>query len=336
MNQKNRSIESIRYIAAFAVILIHYFYPKDKELTLIVNQWARFAVPFFFVVSGYFLAEKLKKNDAPSVYWGYFKKVLFLYIAWQFIYFINPPYGEIYIRGFYTAYSKKLHTVIDHNWEYIIFKGWSQHLWFFASLALTVAFFFIFRLKRIYWMVGISFLLYIIGALTKAYAKTAIGIPVQSLGFPKDFNTNNLIFFSAFPFSLGVLFSAKEIRMGLAASFVILIVGYILHYTEVWYLGTLKLHQRIDYGFSTFLMGLGAFLVAKNHFKLLEVQFLSNLGKFSLGIYAMHILVATYLYDFIFIHFKTYQYITKPIATLIVCTLVTWGMSKIPLLKKLV
>ncbi len=345
MTQRNNSIESLRFIAAFAVICIHYFYAKDKQLTLVVNQWARFAVPFFFVVSGYFLAEKLKKNDRPKVYFQFIKKLLILYVAWQIIYFLNPSHhGEIYIRGFVKAYNSKLRSVTDHGWWYTLFAGWAQHLWYFFSLAQTALVFLLFRLKRIYWFVGFAFALYIIGALTKAYVKTGIGIPVTSLGFPKDFNTNNLIFFSALPFTLGILFSAKNIRIGLIGSFIILIIGYGLHYTEVWYLGTLKLHQRIDYGFSTFLIGLGVFLVGLNRFKLLEFKYMANLGKFSLGIYAMHVIVAGYVNESFLsylsvdaiVKFKELKFIVVPVVTLIVCTLVTWGLSKIPVVKKLV
>src|SRR5688500_16208409 len=203
---RNYSIESLRYIAAFAVICIHYFYPKNDDLTLVVNQWARFAVPFFFVVSGFFLAEKLKKDDKPIVYWKYFKKCLSLYLAWQLIYFLNPPLGDIYIYGIKKAYTLKLNSVWGQTWDYVIFKAFAQHLWFFASLSLTVIYFFFFRLKRVYLMLGISIVLYIIGALTKAYAGSRYGIKVGNiqfpfhiywekiwLGVPNKFNTNNLI-----------------------------------------------------------------------------------------------------------------------------------------------
>lgn len=345
MTQRNNSIESLRFIAAFAVICIHYFYAKDKQLTLIVNQWARFAVPFFFVVSGYFLAEKLKKNDTPQIYLQFIKRLLILYFVWQIIYFLNPNHhGEIYIRGLVKAYNSKLRGVTDHGWWYTLTAGWAQHLWFFFSLAQTALVFLLFRLKRIYLFVILGGILYFIGALTKAYAKTTIGIPVTLVGLPKDFNTNNLIFFSALPFALGALFSAKNIRIGLIGSFIILIIGYGLHYTEVWYLGTIKLHQRIDYGFSTFLVGLGVFLVGLNRFKPLEFKNLANLGKYSLGIYAMHVLIATYvnesfmnvLSDSAILKYKEIRYIVVPVVTLFVCTLVTWGLSKIPVVKKLV
>ncbi len=349
LSKRINSIESVRFIAAFAVICIHYFNEKGNSL-LIVNQISRFAVPFFFVVSGFFLAEKLKKEDKFIVYWKYFKKLLFLYLAWQLIYFINPPRGDIYIYGFAKAYSKKFHGVFGSSWEYffqhadVIFRGFAQHLWFFASLAITTLYFFLFRLKRVYLMVAISAVLYVIGALTKAYMNSKIGIPVESMrihmsgywyGFPDKFNTNNLIFFSALPFSLGVMLSAKNIRVALMPAILILLVGYALHFTEVWYLGQIKLKQRVDYGFSTFLMGLGFFLVAKAKFKPLEFNWLANLGKYSLGIYAMHVLIANYLYELIFVHIKPYPTIFFCLTILVACTLVTFILSKIPVVKKL-
>jgi surface polysaccharide O-acyltransferase-like enzyme len=354
---RNYSIESVRFIAAFAVICIHYFYPKDKDLCLVVNQWARFAVPFFFIVSGFFLAEKLKKGDLPIVYWKYFKKTFFLYVAWQLIYFINPPLGDIYIYGFKKAYLLKLNEVTKQTWDYIIFKAFAQHLWFFASLSLTVGYFFLFRLKRVYLMLCISIVFYIIGALTKAYARSAYGLDVGRLefsiplywekywmGIPDKFNTNNLIFFSALPFSLGVLFSAKNIQVKLPIAILILIIGYGLHAFEIWELGQLKLKQRVDYVFSTVLMGLGVFLVAKARFKPLEWKPLASLGKYSLGIYAIHILVANWIgYSIIsftgpsFIKiYTTYSYLFLPFGTLVVSTAVTFILGKIPLLKRLV
>lgn len=338
MSKKIYSIESIRFIAAFAVICIHYFYPKHKELALIVNQWARFAVPFFFVASGYFLGEKLKTNDKPIIYWNFIKKLLILYIGWQLIHFlILPPiWDEIYLRGIILAYTKRLHAVIYQRWDLIIFRGWSQHLWFFFSLAQTALLFFLFRAKRIYWFVGVGLLLWIIGALTKAYAKSKIGIDVQDMGLPKNFNTNNLIFFSSLPFGLGLLLSIKSIRFSLITSFIILLMGYALHSLEIWYLGQIKLKQRVDYVFTTFLVGVGAFLVGLARFKPLDWKMLGNLGKYSLGIYAMHIIVANYLYTYLLWHWKGLNYLLIPLCTLLVSTIISFIMGKIPVIKKLV
>jgi peptidoglycan/LPS O-acetylase OafA/YrhL len=344
LSKKNYSIESLRFIAAFAVICIHYFYPKNNDWTLVVNQWARFAVPFFFVVSGYFLAEKLKKDDKPIVYWKYFKKTLSLYLAWQLIYFLNPPMGDIYIYGIKKAYLLKLNAVGKENWDYIIFKAFAQHLWFFASLSLTVIYFFLFRLKRVYLMLAISIVLYIMGALTKAYAKASFGVQTSWMGLPKQFNTNVLIFFSALPFTLGVLFSAKNIQVKLGWAFVILLVGYGLHSLEIWGLGELKLKQRVDFVFATVIVGLGVFLVGKARWKPLEWKPLASLGQYSLGIYAMHVLVAGWIHYTVkqtvseegYVFFKSYLYIFLTVGTLIACTGITYLLTKIPVLKRLV
>jgi peptidoglycan/LPS O-acetylase OafA/YrhL len=344
LSKKNYSIESLRFIAAFAVICIHYFYPKNNDITLVVNQWARFAVPFFFVVSGYFLSEKLKKGDQPIVYWKYFRKTITLYLAWQFIYFLNPPVGDIYIYGLKKAYMMKLQLVGKEKWDYIIFKAFAQHLWFFASLGLTVVYFFLFRLKRIYLMLAISIVLYIIGALTKAYAKASFGIHTEWMYLPKQFNTNVLIFFSALPFTLGVLFSAKNIHIKLGWALLILAIGYGLHALEIWGLGELKLKQRVDFVFATVIVGLGVFLVGKARWKLLEWKPMANLGQYSLGIYAMHVLVAGWIHYTIqqttgtagFLFYKNHTYIFLTIGTLIVCTGITYLLTKIPLLKRLV
>lgn len=344
LKDKNYSIESLRFIAALAVICIHFFYPKNKELTLWINQWARFAVPFFFMVSGYFLAQKLQKNDKPSVYFKYIKKVLILYIVWQVIYFMNPPIGDIYIYGIKKAYLVKWNGFIHQRWDLIVFKGFAQHLWFFASLSLTVLYFLIFRLKRVYLMLGFSILLYLVGALTKAYVKTSIGIDPRFLGFPDKFNTNNLIFFSALPFTVGVLFSLKNWKVNIGVAFLVLIIGYGLHAAEVWWLGTQKLHQRVDYVFSTILVGLGVFMIGLARFKPLEWKPLASLGKYSLGIYGMHVLVSVWIYTTFqkllneeeMTQLLSYKHIILTVGTLIVSTGITYILSKIPILKNIV
>ena len=84
MVKRINSIESLRLTAAFAIILIHYFDAQTVVKT-IVDQLARFAVPFFFTISGYFLAEKLKQNNKPVIYCNYFKKILLIYLLTIFI-----------------------------------------------------------------------------------------------------------------------------------------------------------------------------------------------------------------------------------------------------------
>ena len=49
---KNKSIYTLKAIACICVILIHCGLKKNIGIT--INSISRFAVPFFFIVSGYF------------------------------------------------------------------------------------------------------------------------------------------------------------------------------------------------------------------------------------------------------------------------------------------
>ena len=134
----------------------------------------------------------------------------------------------------------------------------------------------------------------------------------------------------------------RSVKLGWAL--VILAVGYALHALEIWGLGQIKLKQRVDYVFATVIIGLGVFLVGKATWKPLDWKPLASLGKYSLGIYAMHVLVAGWIhytfkqtlneegYQF----FKSYLYVFLTVGTLIVCTVVTWVLTKVPVLKRLV
>ena len=62
--QKNATLELIKLLASYMVVFIHIsFY---GEIGVAVNALARFAVPFFFVISGFYsykcTEEKIKKR----------------------------------------------------------------------------------------------------------------------------------------------------------------------------------------------------------------------------------------------------------------------------------
>ncbi len=63
--QKNNTLEILKLLASYMVVFIHVsFYGK---LGVAIDALARFAVPFFFLVSGYcsyqITTEKIKKKN---------------------------------------------------------------------------------------------------------------------------------------------------------------------------------------------------------------------------------------------------------------------------------
>ena len=88
MKKINETLYSIRFIACLLIILIHASFPG--ALGAIGTYTARFAVPFFFMVSGYFgyqvTREKLKQRRSriaalcAKAFIGYF--LLYMVIGW--------------------------------------------------------------------------------------------------------------------------------------------------------------------------------------------------------------------------------------------------------------
>ena len=325
MKQRLLGIDSMRFIACVAVILLHCF-PATGPIKILVDQVARFAVPFFFVTSGYFLAAKLSKGDTYDVYLRYVKKILVLYVAWSVIYFLDPP-----LRGdIITVYQYRFFQFINRPWEEVWLVGISGHFWFFVSLMLTVLTFMCFRLRHRYLFLALAAVLYVVGVLGKAYEATPVGL---SLGI----NTRNFIFFSSLPFAFGVVIRTRPIRFVSPSIVPILVLTSImLHVAEAAFLRACCEVTLQDYGFSTVLMGVTVFLLAKQGFSSLETDRLAQLGKLTLGVYAIHILVAQRLHLLYVDPLVPYWYIVWPVLVLLFSLLFTEVFRRVRGLREIV
>lgn len=156
MKEKHKSniyaIDAMRSIAIFAVVLIHTtsrtleFFQYDLNghlITLFLNQISRFAVPSFFLISGFVL----ELNHHTDInYWQYFKKrasrILVPYLAWSALYYFliyrsdpdsfikalltgSASYQLYFIPSliiFYLAFPffHKLYKVIANKWVLIV------------------------------------------------------------------------------------------------------------------------------------------------------------------------------------------------------------------------
>src|SRR5437773_2583063 len=104
------SIDTIKSIAVLAVIFLHtgpfgdpqYAHSPYRLLALIINQSARFAVPFFFIASGYFFAKSLQKGIPPSeLLLKYCRRLFAVFLLWSIIYAVVPRHWvlEVYLQG---------------------------------------------------------------------------------------------------------------------------------------------------------------------------------------------------------------------------------------------
>lgn len=198
------SVDTFRFLAISAVIAIHTSpfglsineKPGDAlnfmSLNTLVDLLARFGVPYFFVISGYFWGIKIRNGVCPNtVSKRTAKKLLTLFLVWSAVYipfFDVGSFAEYGLIGpFKTAYWHLLDLL--NNPVTFVFQGTKGHLWFLAGLLCSIAIVTPFVKKRkTNALVMLSIVLYLIGILAKAYSASPFGISL-------DFNTRNGPFF---------------------------------------------------------------------------------------------------------------------------------------------
>jgi len=290
------SVDSIRLLAILSVISIHtrpFSLPSEEfnslyyYLDLTINQLARFAVPFFFAISGYFYGVKINKGGCPLlVAKRMLLKLTILYLGWCLIYFMPYNLSMIYEYGLLgpvkVAYWNLINSI--ENPTNLIFQGSKVHLWFLVSLMLCTSITSIFvKTKTIPALFLLSLILYFIGVFAKSYSATELGIKI-------DFNTRNGPFFGMLLFVTGYWISSKTpTKRWFYLGGIIFSLGVLTHFTEIYIL--MKLYNTSmlqDFVFGTYFMGVGAMLLSLSSHKVLSNKMFSTLGKMTLGIYASH------------------------------------------------
>ncbi len=289
------SVDSIRFIAIVAVIAIHttpffsevYHNGFYYNLSVFINQIARFAVPFFFVIAGYFWGVKIRNGDNLfKVTNSIAVRILAIYLFWSVIYLLPYNLSAIYQYGMLGpikfSYWNFLNAI--QKYDNLLLQGTKVHLWFLTSLMFSIYISALFINKNAKFSLLIfSISLYVFGTLLKSYADTPIGITV-------NFNTRNGPFFSTLLFVSGYVISRfTPSKSWLLIGGLLFTFGSSIHFLEIYTLNKLfrtDLYQ--DYVFGTYLMGLGAAILSLSNHSLLRVRALSNFGPIVLGIYAIH------------------------------------------------
>jgi surface polysaccharide O-acyltransferase-like enzyme len=290
------SVDIFRLIAIIAIITIHSTaFNADvlqnnltyKYLYIILDQLARFAVPFFFVIAGYFWGVKINSGgDLIATSCKMAKRISIIFFAWSFIYLLPLDLILIYQQGILTACKVAyLHAIeLFQHPITLVMQGSKVHLWFLIAMlsALLLSTIFIYK-KQTSTLLVLAIGLYLLGILTKAYAQTPLGIDMT-------FNTRNGPFFSTLLFVTGYLLSKKQRDYKwMLYGFIIFSFGCVLHFTEIFTLWLLfDIWPQHDFVFGTYFMGLGIALAALSNHPMLRSQTLSKIGQVSLGIYAVH------------------------------------------------
>lgn len=245
-NQKNYEVKKInydnldvmRYVSSILIVILHLrpFFDTSEKLDLVFNNIiGRICVPFFFLLSGYFIGEKERKNNDYIL--KYVKSMIPLYLMWSilylpvFIYWVQPYFGEILLQirilnlpiWFICLLIPLILPIV--LLVMLVYSGTFYHLWYFPALILSLLILYFWKKKySLKVLLFISFILLLLGATETYYGVLPNNIQIILNYYFKYFiTTRNFLFFGLFYVVFGYYISFKQ-KIYVSQSFLKLIV----------------------------------------------------------------------------------------------------------------
>ncbi len=165
-NTRNSAIDMFRMICACMVVAVHTSPFRDiheNAGVIFCDIIIRIAVPFFFVLSGFYYMIGITANNTHTHVYKYFKRLLGEYTFWSILYFsidfarLSPEIPTAsFIRGCIFRYC---------------IPGSHYHLWFYPALIFSLIVITVFyRCKRFKLLFLVTIPLYLAGCAVTSYA----------------------------------------------------------------------------------------------------------------------------------------------------------------------
>jgi peptidoglycan/LPS O-acetylase OafA/YrhL len=279
--ERNYAIDFLKFFAILAVVVIHTFPGDDRLGYFILDNLARFAVPFFFAASGYLFGLKVKDNlKSASYFKRYVGKILKIYLSWLIFYLAYDVIKILLSDGNLGKYVKNL-TLLN-----LLYYGEGTsgyQLWFVISLVWsTIILYVFFRLKQITLLLVISFCLNLLGLFGQSYS-IFDPLPVST--------TRAALYISLFYNTLGFWFANNKSNLSFnkMTYFFLFFIFTVLQFAEGYVLEKLLDARHGEYFLSTIFLTFFLFAFALRNPQLGNGRLLTKIGANSLGIYAIHV-----------------------------------------------
>lgn len=297
------SIDLFRIPAIFAVICIHTKPFGAMENTSSLYNWlcftitqsTRFAVPFFFMASGYLFGLKVQSGGSNANFYKYVKRLFSIFSFWTVAYIFVPTEPDLLTKyGFAGWYVRMVYWNLEwivRNPIDFIFRGSRGPLWYLVSLGISLSIinFWPARATKSWSLLIFSCVLYICGVLGRSYANTPIGYHIS-------FNMRYGPFISTLFVVIGWKLSFNNNSINNRIAIIVTIFGVLLHFSEAFVLwrffGT---GLRSDYLFGTVFLSTGLMLLLVGHKEMGENTLIARIGMYTLGIYVSHPLFVSLL-----------------------------------------
>lgn len=287
-NTKYGYIDILKFFFSICIIAIHTGLLYDTNPTVnwyLTHMILRLAVPFFFIISGFFYGRKILKDKSKidDITKSYIKRLLYPLIFWLLI---GLPFSIM------NTYDGSIMSTILHIIQKILFYPWGA-LWYILALIIAVVILSKFyKSNRFYFPILIGFLLYTFALISNSYYFIIIDRPlikkIVDLYMKLFISGRNGIFVGIFYVSLGVILSKlqKERKLLTKKENIIgLIITYFVYIIEIYIVN----HKPILDDSSLFIfLPIFIFLLISLLVQLGNNKEYKKLRDYSIGFYLMH------------------------------------------------
>lgn len=282
-------INALKIIAAFFVVGIHVHFPGDFGRAFVAV--ARFAVPFFFMVSGFF-----SYYDDKSVLDAKYKRkishVAVLFLGGTLLYFLFNIAVAV-VNSDVKNYLSELLTA-ENFISFLLFNHTcvSDFLWFLPALIYVYAVFFLFEkkglTKKLYFLIPV---LFFAGVLIRELPEFIDGMP--SL-FSKAYLCRNWLFVGLPFFMAGHYIRINEEKLTRKFSDISLALIMLVSTAEAVIVDMLHVQKALYIGTFFAVISLFVFVLKKEgKIKSGKIAYLG--AEYSLYVYIFHIMIKNVL-----------------------------------------
>ena len=244
---KYDTVDLFKFIGSIFIFLMHLnMFGDSSMLRFSWELLARWAVPFFFIVSAFFLFSKeVDNNIDKQTLKKYLKRLSILYLAW---FIINTP-SIVYLRLIRPG-TGKIDTWISFIKGALLSSTFTGS-WFLLSSAFSAGL--LYLLSKRYCTktcLFISFVPLLLCILSSAYGgllPESVSTVLRWLNFPLN------LFGGLFYFSLGKLIYEKKEMIFKVPSVLILfitILSFVFYFVEIQLTTRLKRYHSSDFAFA--------------------------------------------------------------------------------------
>ena len=342
--ERNINIDILRIISAVAVVAVHsttkyiidmsLFQSNLWEFCNIVNNASRYAVPMFFIISGYFTLNNIANKNYRSFYVKKFNKVIIPFFIWSVFYTI------FYLKGvedfnIFNLLKQMLTIILGYPSYY--------HLWFFYELIglyivtpIIIKFLDKLDLKDIIILIAIfilqNTLIHIVSTMLKT--NSYINIP---------FSGDTLFYYvlGGFFGKTGFEFLLKNKKLILFAALISISINIIGTRVSTEIIGKFNGAFMASKLITIMFYVLGIFTIIMdlklNNLPIKAKEIIRTIAGLTFGIFLIHPFVIDFFIRALnFSHINIFVIIIQFILTCIISTILVLFMKKVPLINKII